>query len=68
MAVKYLNSFLWSTYSLTGCSFNDVYPVSNDEFIFSLILLIIGSIIFGKIFGDFEKAMHIQKIEINLRK
>jgi len=64
----YLNSLSWATYVLTGTSFNDVHPVTKHEFALSLSLLVMGALIYGKIFGDFEKAMHLINHEKHLKK
>lgn len=64
----YINSLCWGTYVLTGTSFNDVYPITKTETVLSLFLLVMGSLIYGKIFGDFEKAMHLIQNEKQLKK
>lgn len=53
---------------LTGTSFNDVKPVTKNEFTLCLVLLALGALIYGKIFGDFEKAMHLLNNEKELKK
>ena len=63
-----MNSLSWATYVLTGTSFNDVYPVSNNEFTLTLLLMVMGALIYGKMFGDFEKAMHLLNHEKHLKK
>lgn len=64
----YLNSLSWGTYVLTGTSFNDIHPVNKTEIGLSLILLVMGALIYGKIFGDFEKAMHLINQEKHIKK
>ena len=68
MTNLYLNSLSWATYVLTGTSFNDVKPVTKYEFSLNLFLLVMGALIYGKIFGDFEKAMHLINHEKHLKK
>lgn len=68
LAKLYLNCLNLAVYSLTGTSFNDVYPVSQLEIYIVLAFLISGGLIYGKIFGDCEKTMLMLEREREMKR
>jgi len=55
--VQYSYVFDMAVYILSGTCFYDIYPNSNAEIIFAVFAMVLGSLIYGKLFGDLEHAM-----------
>ena len=57
MFIQYTYVIDMAIYILSGTCFYDIYPHSDAEIIITVIFMVLGSLLYGKIFGDLENAM-----------
>lgn len=50
-------------YLLSGTCFGDIYPINNGEIAISIIFMVYGFLLYGKIFGDLEHVLVLLKDE-----
>ena len=66
--IEYTHTVDMAVCVLAGTCFNDIYPHSHSEIILTMIFMVIGSLLYGKIFGDLEHAIVLLKAEKSLKK
>lgn len=49
--VEYIDSAFWAGFTMTSIGFGDIVPITNPEFIVSLIVMVIGASTYASIFA-----------------
>lgn len=55
---KYITAMYFALYTLTGIGYGDIVPVTQPEYIFSICMMLVGSLVWAMIIGEIVSVLN----------